>query len=153
VGRAEGGAGRGGAGRGRGGAGRRGAGRGRAEAGPRAGRGRGGAGRSKEITLTKALKVSKLDSFDQQMAALETVRKRRAAGNKKAGSAAGRPGKKKCREMAELVEQAQQLYTSQQVQMLLSWFTGDVDETELRSVFAAGTKTASVRSDNVVTMH
>lgn len=87
--------------------------------------------RDGEIKLGKALKMAKKD-FAGQMAELKKVRERRARGDKKAGSVIPRPGKKKCREMADEMLQTQQLYTGDQVRMIFGWVNGEITELELR---------------------
>jgi len=89
--------------------------------------------RNKEITLGKALKMSG-KTFAEQREELAKVRERKAAGIKKAGSVAPRPGKKACREMAITILQRSQLYTAEQVCAVLRWVGGEVTDTELSAV-------------------
>ncbi|KKN38273.1 hypothetical protein LCGC14_0755120 [marine sediment metagenome] len=98
--------------------------------------------RCKEITLGKALKMSKM-TFTEQVAELEKIRNRRANGTKKAGSVIARPGKKACREMADEILQQRQLYTADQVTMMFGWFNGDVTAEELREQIGTGVTTSS----------
>lgn len=95
--------------------------------------------RNKEITLGKALKMAQKGmTFEEQKAEVEKVRERRAKGEKKAGSVIPRPGKKKCREMADEMLSARQLYTGDQVRMIFGWVNGEVTETELRESLTDG---------------
>lgn len=100
--------------------------------------------RDKEVTLTKALKMAKLDS-DQQREELDKVRERRANGAKKAGSVTAKPGKKRIREMAADMLREDRYYSAGQVEALLKWVMGETDEDHARKALKPLSKKTAER--------